>query len=353
MLARALDLRQGEPRGGHGPALVRRRRLAARELAFPRSGGLRFRIRRDRARRRIVARSGRIRNGSLIPPMKVAIAQIHPRLGDLGRNVALHLDRVRAARARGADLVVFSELSLTGYLLLDLAQEVALDLAGAGPARRLAAASRGIAILLGAVEATPDFRTHNTAALFEQGRLAFRHRKVYLPTYGMFDEGRYFAPGDRFRVHRSPRLGPLGVLICEDAWHLSSAYLLAQGGADLVCVLSAGPVRGMRAGAELASTAAWRDLCRVTAQFFTAYVVYCNRVGHEEGWTYSGGSFAVDPMGEVLAEASEGSEELLMVEVRTDRLREARTAYPLLRDERPHLVGRELERLLGRRAEEI
>lgn len=284
--------------------------------------------------------------------MKVAIAQINPSLGDVKRNLARHLEWIRRARSKGADLVVFPELSLTGYLLLDLVQDVALDPDRAPEIRKLAAASRELAVLAGVAEATDGFRYHNTALLLEGGRAAFRHRKVYLPTYGMFDEGRYFGPGDRFRVHRSPRLGRLGVLVCEDAWHPSASYLLAQGGADLICVQSAGPVRGMRGGQELASRSAWRDLCRVTAQFNTVYVVYCNRVGHEEGWTYSGGSFAVDPMGEVTAEAGADAEEMLLLEVRPERLREARTFYPLLRDERAHLVSRELDRLLRQRAAE-
>jgi len=284
--------------------------------------------------------------------MKIAIAQINASLGDVPRNLTRHLEWVRRARSRKADLVVFPELSLTGYLLQDLVQEVGFDLEGAPAARRLAARSRDIGILAGAVERTDDARYYNVAALYEGGRLAHRHRKVYLPTYGMFDEARYFAPGDRFRAHRSDRLGRLGLLVCEDVWHLSSAWLLAQAGVELLCVTSAGPVRGMRSRAELASRVAWRDLCRVTAQFHTMYVVFCNRVGHEEGWTFSGGSFAVDPMGEVLAEAGAEDEELLEIEVRPERIHEARTFYPLLRDERAHLVGRELARVLRLRAEE-
>jgi predicted amidohydrolase len=283
--------------------------------------------------------------------MKVAIAQINPTLGDVDRNAALHRDWIDRAHRRGADLVVFPELSLTGYLLQDLAQDLAMDLGHSPVSRRLASASERISVMAGTAEVTGEFRFHNTAVLYEDGRLAHVHRKVYLPTYAMFDEGRYFAPGDRFRVHRSTRLGRLGVLVCEDAWHLSASYLLAQGGADLLCILSAGPVRGMRAGAELASRAAWRDLCRVTAQFNTTYVLYCNRVGQEEGWTFSGGSLAVDPLGNVLAEAGPDEEEMLLVEVEPDRLREARTLYPLLRDERAHLVSRELNRLLRARAE--
>jgi len=282
--------------------------------------------------------------------MKVAIAQISPALGGLKRNLTLHLDRTARARRAGADLVVFPELSLTGYLLLDLTQDLALELPAAAEAKRLAAASAKIAILAGLVEETPEFRFHNTAALFEAGRLVHRHRKVYLPTYGMFDEGRYFAPGDRFRVHVSPRLGRIGVLVCEDAWHPSSAYVLAQAGVDLVCIMSAGPVRGAGAAGGVASRTAWRDLCRAIAQFNTVYVIYCNRVGHEDGWTYSGGSLAVDPLGEVIAEAGGDGEELLVVDVCPERLREARIRLPLLRDEKAHLVERELGRVLRRRA---
>jgi predicted amidohydrolase len=282
--------------------------------------------------------------------MKVAIAQISPVLGETRRNLTLHLDRAARARRAGADLVVFPELSLTGYLLLDLAHDLALDLRKASEARRLAAASSNIAILAGLVEETPEFRFHNTTALFESGRLVHRHRKVYLPTYGMFDEGRYFAPGDRFRVHDSPRLGRIGVLVCEDAWHPSSAYLMAQAGADLICIVSAGPVRGAGATGGVASRAAWRDLCRAIAQFNTVYVVYCNRVGHEDGWTYSGGSLAVDPLGEVIAESSRDGDDLLVADVRPERLREARIRLPLLRDEKAHLVQRELARVLDGRA---
>ena len=147
--------------------------------------------------------------------MKIALAQINPSLGDVPRNLKRHLEWIRKARARRADLVIFPELSLTGYLLLDLVQDLALDLERAPVARQIARQSREIGILLGMVERTEQFRFHNAAALFESGKLAHVHRKVYLPTYGMFDEGRYFAPGDRFRVHRSRRLGRVGVLVCE------------------------------------------------------------------------------------------------------------------------------------------
>lgn len=283
--------------------------------------------------------------------MKVAIAQIAPVLGDVARNAKVHREWIQRARRRGADLVIFPELSLTGYLLQDLVQDLAVNMKSSSEVRRLAVQSKDIAILVGLAERSDESIYYNSAALFEGGRLAHLHRKVYLPTYGMFDEGRYFGAGDRFRVHHSKRLGKMGVLVCEDAWHLSASYLLAQGGADLMCLPSAGPVRGMRRGTDMASRSTWRDLCRVTAQFHTVYVLYCNRVGQEDGWTYSGGSVAVDPQGRVLVEAGPDEEELLLVEVKSERLREARAHLPLRRDERPHLVARELDRLLWSRSE--
>ncbi len=281
--------------------------------------------------------------------MKVAVAQINPRLGDVDRNASLHREWICRAREAGADLVVFPELSLTGYLLQDLVQDLALDLKDSAVMQQLAAESRGIAVVAGVVERTDGNQFHNTAVLFEGGKLAHLHRKVYLPTYGMFDEGRYFGAGDRFRVHDSDALGRIGLLICEDAWHLSASYLLAQGGADVLCVPSAGPVRGMRQEADLTSRSTWRDLCKVTAQFHTVYVLFCNRVGHEDGWTYSGGSLIVDPRGEVIAEAGADKEELLVAEFEPERLREARAHVPLLRDEQAHLVSRELDRILWQR----
>lgn len=283
--------------------------------------------------------------------MKVAIAQIHPALGEVKRNLAVHLDWIRRARAAGAELVVFPELSMTGYLLLDLVQEVAGDLRRSTEARKLAGRSRELGLIVGTAEVSEGYRYYNAAALYESGALRHVHRKVYLPTYGMFDEGRYFAAGDRFRVFESAALGRLGLLVCEDAWHLSSSYLLAQGGAEILCILSAGPVRGMSARSGRGSGTAWRELCQAIARFHTVHVLYCNRVGQEDGWTFSGGSMVVDPTGQIVTEAGSRDEELLVADLRPEKLREARMLYPLLRDERPHLVGRELGRILQQRAD--
>jgi predicted amidohydrolase len=290
------------------------------------------------ARQRAVDRSG----GRL----RVAVAQIEPVLGDLKANVSLHADWTRKALRRGADLVVFPELSLTGYLLQDLVAEVALPLADLGDRLRpLVDLSRRIAIVAGFVEESPGHRYHNSAVFLEGGRVRHVHRKVYLPTYGMFDEGRFFAAGDRLQAF-STRLGRMGILICEDFWHPSTSLVLAQDGADYLVVLSAGPTEGMDRGG-LAVHATWRNLARVTAQMQTLFVIYANRIGFEDGINFSGGSCVLDPAGEALAEGRLIQEELVVCDLPRASLRRARTLLPLLRDERLPVLAREVQRLLA------
>jgi predicted amidohydrolase len=160
----------------------------------------------------------------------------------------------------------------------------------------------------------------------------------------MFDEGRDFAPGERLRSFDSP-FGPCGMLICEDLWHPPSPWLLAQEGVDAIIVLSNGPTRGARRDDQVTSIGVWRDLALVTARLQTAFVIYVNRVGCEDGLTFSGGSLVVDPHGRVVAEAPALDETVVTVELEAESLRRARSAYPLLRDERLELVYRELGRI--------
>lgn len=274
---------------------------------------------------------------------RVALAQIAPKLGDVEANLALHLDRIEAARSAGAALVVFPELSLTGYHLADQVPELAL------PRRsetllRLERASSAIDIVAGFVEDGPGHRFFNAAGYFSGGRCVHVHRKLYLPTYGMFQEGREFAPGDVLRSFETPH-GPAGILICEDLWHVTSSWLLAQQGAEIVLTVGNGPTRGTRPGAGITSIAVWRDLLRMQAQFHTSFYVYVNRVGCEDGLTFGGGSTVVDPFGRIVAELPALDEDLAIVDLASETLRRARAAYPLLRDSDLDLVEREIERL--------
>jgi len=278
--------------------------------------------------------------------LRVALAQVEPVLGDLAANISTHLSWARRAIRSGADLLIFPELSLTGYLLQDLVSEVATPLTDTGPLRPLLKMSRRIAMVVGLVEETPGHRYHNSALFLDGGGIRHVHRKVYLPTYGMFDEGRYFAAGDRLEAFNT-RLGRMGLLICEDFWHPSAALILAQDGADYLLVLSAGPTEAIDRRHGFLGHTTWKNLVKVTAQMQTLYVAYANRVGFEDGINFSGGSCVFDPFGEALAEAGVLDEHLLVCDLPRSALRRARTMYPLLRDERLPVLAREVQRLLA------
>jgi predicted amidohydrolase len=282
--------------------------------------------------------------------LRVALAQIAPRLGEVEANLELVADRARAAVAEGAQLAVFPELALTGYLLQDLVPDVAMS--AADP--RLAALSADVPELLlaiGFVEETDDHRYANSAALLRGGEVIGLHRKVYLPTYGLFDEGRFTRPGDRVRTHDvGPPAGRIGLSVCEDFWHASLPMLQALDGADLLVNVAAGPSRAPGSAAGLAAIAGWHKMQDTYALLGTVPIAFCNRVGNEEGLTFWGGSRLLKPDGSVAAEAPLWEEALVVGTLETDDLRMQRYALPLLADERLELVRRELDRIIAERA---
>lgn len=278
--------------------------------------------------------------------LNLALAQINTQLGNVDANLEKHLGLIRDARGQGADLVVFPELSLTGYVLQDLASGVAHRPTPQDPVfKPLFEASKDLDILVGFVEEDTRNRFYIAAAYLSQGQLLHVHRKVYLPTYGLFDEGRFFAWGDSIRAFDT-RFGRMGMLICEDFWHASPPYLLWLDGADLFLFTSASPGRGLGAGDQLDS-ARWVDhINRAYASLFTSFVVHTNRVGFEDGLNFWGESSVFDPNGEKIASGPYHEEALTFAELDLNQLHRTRALLPLLRDERTALVSRELERIL-------
>jgi predicted amidohydrolase len=283
------------------------------------------------------------------PKRKLALAQCAPRLGDVDANLNLHLGLAEQAADGGAQLCVFPELSLTGYFLKDLVPEVAmgLDDERLDPLRDL---SRKLDLAIGLVLRSEDFRYYNAALHLSGGEVVHVHRKVYLPTYGMFDEKRYFAPGDR--VHAFSAGGvKIGMLVCEDMWHLSMPYLhFAQGVSLLIC-LSSSPGRGVLAGDEApGSVESWRLLNRTLAAYNNAYVAWCNRVGYEDGANFWGHSGVWGPDGGTVAETEE-DEGLTFADIDVREVRRQREATPLLRDEQIDFTLRELQRIWDERTQ--
>ena len=289
-------------------------------------------------------------------PLRIALAQIAPRLGLLDENLATHHDLITKARAGGAGLVVFPELGLTGYLLQDLAAEVAmrlddprlLELAGA------TAGTGGdvLSAIVSFVEESADHRLFISVALLEGGLVRHVQRKLFLPTYGLFDERRFFAAGDLLRATPSQLGVGVGLSVCEDFWHLGVPQILALDGAQLLVNVSSSPGRDLAALNEvgLGTATSWRTLLRTYAQLTTSFVVFVNRVGVDESISFWGGSEVIGPNGEAIFSAPLYDEGLYFADVDLGDVRRERIALPLLRDERLELAVRELGRIVNERA---
>jgi NAD+ synthase (glutamine-hydrolysing) len=280
--------------------------------------------------------------------INIALAQFNTKLGDVNANLHKHLDLVDQARQQEADLVIFPELSLTGYALLDLVADSAIRPHEDDPVfNELLDASQDIDLMVGFVHEDRRHRFYIAAAYLAEGKISHIHNKIYLPTYGMFDEGRFFAPGDSVRAFNT-RFGRAGMLICEDFWHASLPYLLWLDGADILLFSSASPGRGLTQDARLSSSEWVEHTNRAYAGLFTNFVAHANRVGYEDGLNFWGGSTIFDPNGDLVVRAPDFEDTLTVAEIDLNQLHRSRARLPLLRDERTILVQRELERILGK-----
>ena len=297
---------------------------------------------------------------------KVRIEQFSPKLGQLEANLEEHGKRLLAASSEGIGLLVFPELSLTGYLVKDLVPEVALCRSGLlQRLQQVSKGTRGLEAAIGFVEESAGHRFYNSVAWVrwdDEGELSLVHvhRKVYLPTYGLFDEGRYFSAGRAIRSFESPLLGRAGLLVCEDAFHLSPALLLSidgpeREGAGVLVIVSCSPARGIPESSEgiPQSHRVWQNIIRTYSSLLGVVVVFANRGGVEDGLTFAGGSQVVAPGAVLLGECDLFEPATLEVELDWPHLlREYRIGNPGTASENTELIRRELERILKATAEE-
>ena len=268
------------------------------------------------------------------PKLRVGLAQFKPKKADVASNLS-RIGEVVSEQAGAVDLLVFPETSLTGYFLeggvaeaarsaTDVAKELGLPPEGAPD------------VVLGFFERHRR-RLYNSVVYLTPGERGFEvthvHRKMFLPTYGVFDEARFVEAGKSVRAFDT-RFGRVGLLICEEMWHSLPPTILAVGGAELIIAVSASPARDFTPGGEGRphNLSRWESLAPATALEHGVFVVVSQLVGSEGGKVFPGGSIAVGPDGTVLARGPLFEAGVTVAQLDSADLDRARVASPLLAD---------------------
>src|ERR687894_1943009 len=273
--------------------------------------------------------------------MRVVLAQIDCVLGDTEGNLRKAKAVVAEAKDRGADLTVFPELSLSGYALEELDDEIAIE-AHSEPISSLAEAAGEMGVVVGFCEEGQRFQTYNSAAYLEGGVLRHLHRKLYLPNYRIYEERKHYNPGQSMRAFDT-RFGRMAILICNDAWQTFLPFIAVQDGAQVLIIPADS---GSYPYPELLDTKEYcRDFTRFYAPMLESYAIFVNPVGEQDSLVFWGYSHVVDPWGRVVAEGPGHEEALITVDIDLDHVRRRRREVPLVKEARLALLSRELNRL--------
>jgi len=262
--------------------------------------------------------------------IRIALAQINSKRQNKKENLHKIEEFTKKARNQAADLIVFPELSLTGYVMRDQVYEQAETIPGPS-SRIIESISRrnGIAIVFGMPELAKKAKAtiFNTAVFVGTRGLIGKYRKMYLPTHSVFEEKRYFRPGHQ-TVTLNTALGNIGLCICYDLFFPEVCRLTRLKGAQLIVVISASPAVRKNYFEVLTTARALEN---------TAFLAYVNMVGVEDGLQFWGGSRLIGPAGDLLAVAKYDQEDLVVCDLNYNDIRTAEPSIPTLRDLRPEL----------------
>ena len=257
--------------------------------------------------------------------MRIALAQLNPTVGDLRGNANMIADAARRAADRGAHIAVFPELSITGYPPRDLVEKPSFIERSEQELERLAVetAYLDISIVCGYVarsESDTGKRALNCAAVLEGGKVVFRQTKMLLPNYDVFDEARYFRPGERALLC-TIRGMPVALTICEDAWNDRRFWKqrlyqrdpveeLFEAGGEIMLCINASPY-------QVGKREMRRSIYKAAARRYKRPVVYVNQVGGDDQLVFDGSSFAMNSSGDVIAAARSFEEDLVIADIET------------------------------------
>ena len=307
--------------------------------------------------------------------MKVAVYQTHPVLLDLKANLEDVIGKIQQGRKKGAQLIVFPELALTGYFVGRGYHKMALKM-DSREIKRLASATKGTAAVVGFIEESKSMNFYNSALVAVDGEILFAFRKLNLPNYGVFEERKYFSHGKQIPVFRLHDF-TIVVLICNDLWHPSLPYLGVCQKADVFVTLFNSSEGSM--GSEFSNIESWGVINTFYSRVFGIYNICANRVGEEEweekrsvlavetsrlisgddadqlpqelSFNFWGGSEIINPFGQQIAKAALHKEDEIFAEISKDLLRRKRILLPYLRDDDPYFTYRELHRILDSQKE--
>jgi len=262
-------------------------------------------------------------------PISLLLAQTGPRLGNKERNLKQISERAAKARKKNVDLLVFPELHLTGYTMRDEVSHLAESIPGPSTRKvEILAREHGVHIIFGMPEESEVKGViHNTAVFVGPKGLIGKYRKIHLPTHSVFEERRYYRPGQEAPVFKTV-IGTIGLNICYDLYFPELTRLQALQGAQLVVCISASP--GLR-------RRFFEGFCLSRAMENAVYLAYVNRVGIEEGLQFWGGSRVIAPNGSVLAQCKYDVEEFQICKVDLDEVSRARAFIPTIKDLEPGL----------------
>ena len=296
--------------------------------------------------------------------MKVCICQTDPVLLDVKANLCHTIDKIKAAKADGADLVVFPELALTGYFVGARYHEAALRM-DSPQIRKLAAATKGTAAVVGFIEESQALNFYNSALVAVDGEILYAYRKLNLPNYGVFEERKIFSGGKHVRVFKYKGL-TFAPFVCNDLWHPSLPYLGVTQKADAFITLFNSSQGSM--GDDFSNIESWHIINRFYARVFGIYNLCANRVGREvledrreaepevadtgespldaDPFRFWGGSEIINPYGQPIANAELYQPDTIDADLSRDLIRKKRIALPYLRNDDPFFTHRELGRIL-------
>jgi len=281
--------------------------------------------------------------------LRIALAQLDCVPGQVEANLSRAGEVVDRAGADGADLVVFPELFLSGHCVNDQGGDVTLGLDDERLGGLSLRGERPPAVVVGFTEAAHGAAC-NSASYLQDGSVTHVHRKVSLVRYVLFEEDKRFSPGRTVQAFDTA-LGPMAILLCNDAWQPGLAAVAVHAGAEVLVVPSNSADSAFSQFMDLHQT--WRDITRFYASLLECFVVFVNRVGGEGGMAFWGGSHVVDPSGRVVAEAPLHEEALLMVDIDLADVHRRRWQVPLLDNPALDVVERDLGLLAGQRRAQL